>query len=304
MLLKHNKVIARIKGGLGNQLFCYAAARRLSLMGNAELVIDHVTGFIRDLKYSRCYALDQFNISARKATPRERMEPFERHRRGLAKLICRQRSFHQRRYLEQEGIDFDPRLLSFKVNGTIYLDGLWQSEDYFKDVQDIIRKDLTIIPPEDEDNKRLAKRINASNAVAVHVRWFDSSNGHCSQHNVRADYYRKAVTCILQSVKEPHFFVFSDNPDAACRLLDLPENVVSVLCHNRGDENAYADLWLMSQCKHFIIANSTFSWWGAWLGENENATIISPGLVKGRITAWGFDGLIPDRWIILEGPFT
>ena len=80
------RVIARIKGGLGNQLFCYAAARRLALVNNAELVIDDVTGFVRDHQYCRQYMLDRFQIPVRKATPSERLEPFERYRRGVHKV--------------------------------------------------------------------------------------------------------------------------------------------------------------------------------------------------------------------------
>jgi len=291
-----DKVIARLKGGLGNQLFCYAAARRLALVNGAELVIDDVTGFVRDHKYKRNYALDHFNITARKATPRERLEPFERYRRGLAKMVARRRPFHQRRYVEQDGIDFDRRLLEFKVEGTVYLDGLWQSEEYFRDVADIIRKDLAIIHPKDERNKESAKRIQRGNAVAVHVRWFESPNLQSTTHNLDKKYYMRAVNEITGKVREPHFFLFSDNPDVARRMLDLPKDAVTALSQNRGDEKAYADLGLMSQCKHFVIANSTFSWWGAWLGEKTNSIIISPGEMRGEITAWGFEGLIPNRW--------
>jgi len=125
-LLKDVKIIARIKGGLGNQLFCYAAARRLALVSNAELVIDDVTGFIRDRQYRRKYALDTFPISARRATPRERKDPIGRYRRGIAKFIAKQHPFHERNYIEQEGTDFDQRLLEFRPKGTVYIDGLWQ----------------------------------------------------------------------------------------------------------------------------------------------------------------------------------
>ena len=81
-----NKIIARIKGGLGNQLFCYAAARRLALANNVELVIDDVTGFARDRQYGRQYALDHLHIPVRKATPAERLELFQRYRRGLMNI--------------------------------------------------------------------------------------------------------------------------------------------------------------------------------------------------------------------------
>ena len=97
------KVITRIRGGLGNQLFCYAAARRLAVINDAELVIDDVTGFIRDQEYRRKYHLDVFNIPARKASPSERMEPFERIRRGIAKFMSSRKTFERKGYIVQEG---------------------------------------------------------------------------------------------------------------------------------------------------------------------------------------------------------
>ena len=93
-----NKIIPRIFGGLGNQLFCYAAARRLALVNDAELVIDDVTGFARDREYRRQYMLDRFRIPVRKATPAERLEPFERYRRGLMKWLSRSKPFMERHY--------------------------------------------------------------------------------------------------------------------------------------------------------------------------------------------------------------
>ncbi len=293
------QVIVRIKGGLGNQLFCYAAARRLALVNQAELVIDEVTGFVRDHRYRRKYALDKFAISARKATPHERMEPFERYRRGLAKVIARRRPFHTRRYVEQEGLDFDPRLLDFNVKGTVYLDGYWQSEGYFKDVEQTIRDDLLITPPGDETNCVMAKRINSCNAVAVHVRWFESPQAENHHHNIGSPYYTKAIQEIRDRVTRSHFFLFSDEPEAAMRALELPQDEATCVSHNKGDENAYADLWLMSQCKHFIIANSTFSWWGAWLSPHEEKVVIAPHMVQSGISSWGFKGLIPDEWLRL-----
>ena len=121
---KNKIIIARIKGGLGNQLFCYAAARRLALVNGAELVIDDVTGFSRDSLYRRSYMLDNFSIQCRKATPAERMEPFEKYRRYLARRYNKILSFERRRYIEQKGIDFDRRLLNLKITSTVCLDGL------------------------------------------------------------------------------------------------------------------------------------------------------------------------------------
>lgn len=295
---RHNKVIARIKGGLGNQLFCYAAARRLALVNNAELVIDDVTGFVRDHKYHRQYALDHFHIPVRKATPAERLEPFERYRRGLIKLVSHRKPFAERRYLEQEGIELDKRFLALKVKGTLYLDGYWQSEDYFKDVEEIIREDLSIIEPKDALNQRTAGEIRNCCAVALHVRWFDSP-GSAATYNVTADYYQRAIALLEEKIESPRYFLFSDNPKAARSRFTLPENLVTSISHNRGDENAYADLWLMTQCRHFIIANSTFSWWGGWLRRGTEKIVISPKLeiLEGKMTSWNFSGQIPNSWL-------
>ncbi|MCP5451746.1 MAG: alpha-1,2-fucosyltransferase [Gammaproteobacteria bacterium] len=292
------KVIVRIKGGLGNQLFCYAAARRLALVNDAELVIDDVTGFIRDRTYARQYALDHFNIPCRKATPAERMEPFERYRRGMMKWLSRRKPFVERCYLEQEGRDFDSRLLYFKVNCTVYLDGLWQSEGYFKDVEQAIREDLQIIPPMDALNEHMAGEIRNSNAVALHVRWFDPPDT-TTVHNCSGDYYQRAIALMERKIDSPCYFLFSDDLEVTRAKLTLPSERTTFVSQNQGDESAYADLWLMTQCKHFITANSTFSWWGAWLGENSEKIVVVPKPIVSKIgiNSWGFSGQLPSSWI-------
>lgn len=292
------KVIVRIKGGIGNQLFMYAAARRLALVNNAKLVIDDVSGFVRDKKYQRHYALDHFSITARKATPQERLEPFERFRRALLKYQARKKPFSQRRYIEQEKNGFDPRLLALRFDDTIYLDGYWQSENYFKDIENVIRADLEIIPPNDERNRRMAQMIQSSESVALHVRWFDPQ-GTDESHNASVDYYTKAISLISDRVASPHFFIFSDDPVAVQNKILLTTNRSTIIMHNQGDKNAYADLWLMTQCKHFIIANSTFSWWGAWLSPNPKKMVIAPKMNVSGITWWQHEDIVPSSWLAI-----
>lgn len=293
-----SKIICRIKGGLGNQLFCYAAARRLALVNDAELIIDDVTGFARDRQFARQYMLDHFHIPCRKATSSERLEPFERYRRGFLKLLSRRLPFAQRPYVEQTGFDYEERLLTLRVNSDIHVDGLWQSERYFKDVEQTIREDLRIIPPADELNQQMAEKIRTCNAVALHVRWFNAP-GSEGELNLAVDYYHRAIVLMEEKVRSPHFFLFSDSPEAARVLLDLPESKVTFVSHNLGNVNAYADLWLMMQCKHFITANSSFSWWGAWLAESSDKIVVTPAIKQEVVqeTNWGFDGLIPEEWI-------
>lgn len=292
-------IIPRIFGGIGNQLFCYAAARRLALVNNAELVIDDVSGFIRDFDYQRHYELDHFSIPCRRATVGERLEPFSRIRRYLMRVNNRRRPFEERNYIQQEFIDFEPRLLQAKPRGTVYMEGYWQSESYFKDIEATIRADLQIIPPNDAANLAMAARIRGNLSVAVHVRFFDAPND-TGINNASGDYYARAVERMETLAPSAHYFVFSDRPDQARSRIPLPVERFSIVSHNHGNESAYADLWLMTLCQHFIIANSTFSWWGAWLADNPGKHVMAPNFnIEGnhRVTSWGFKGLLPQDWI-------
>lgn len=294
-----NKIIPRIIGGLGNQLFCYAAARRLALVNHAELVLDDVSGFVYDAVYQRHYQLDHFNIPCRKATAIERLEPFSRLRRLFKRKWNQRLPFALRAYLLQEGIDYDPRFLDLKPQGIVYLEGYWQSENYFKDVECTIRQDLQIKPPTDAANIALAERISKGTAIAVHVRFFDEPNT-TGINNAPGDYYTRAIKQMECLAPAAHYYIFSDQPEAARARIPLPDTRFTLVAHNKGDENAHADLWLMTQCQHFIIANSTFSWWGAWLANKPDKLVIAPGFEKrdGKMW-WGFKGLLPDAWIKL-----
>jgi hypothetical protein len=292
-----SKIVVRVLGGLGNQLFCYAAARRLALVNHAELVIDDVSGFAYDSEYRRNYQLDHFHISCRKATAGERLEPLQRARRYLKRRWNQHVPFAQRTYLVQEGIDFDPRLLFVKPRGTVYLEGYWQSEGYFEDVASKLRQELQITPPLDAANHAIAAQIRGCTAVVVHVRFFDQPQ-IAGINNAPSDYYTRAIETMERLVPAAHYFIFSDQPESARARIPLPDARVTLVTHNQGDEHAYADLWLMTQCQHFIIANSTFSWWGAWLAEHMDKRVIAPGfeMRQGKMW-WGFKGLLPSAWV-------
>ena len=295
------RLIAVIKGGLGNQLFAYAAARRLALVNGAELIIDDASGFSADAQYRRQYALDHFHIHGRQATVRERLEPFSTVRRRGLRWLARHRPFALRRYIEQEGVDFDARILKLRFRDCRFLEGYWQSERYFEDIEDIIRNDLRIVPPTDRENRNMAEKIADNTSVAIHIRWFDSPEDRQSPYNISIDYYKRAIEILERRLSAPHYFVFSDNPEAAVAKLPLTKDRMTLVAHNANDGLAHADLWLMKQCQHFIIANSTFSWWGAWLSENREKIVLAPDLTirKGK-AAWGFDGLIPASWELLS----
>ena len=291
------KVIVRIKGGLGNQLYCYAAAKRLAIKNNAELIIDDVSGFKRDYLYQRRYMLDRFKIPHRKATSIERLNPFERVRRGLRKKIQQQKSFENRNYVEQEFNEFDSRLLDLRISQDVYIDGLWQSEKYFSDVEKEIRSDLEMKLPLDQKNLSIIKKIKEKNSVALHIRWFEKNTTN-SNANVQLKYYQIALDKMETLLTEPYYFIFSDNPEKARTSIKLPDGRFEFITHNNEEENTIWDFWLMQQCDNFIIANSTFSWWAAWLSKNDKKVVFFPRLQhdKKNQWCWDYEGQMPNGW--------
>ena len=301
------KVVVRLKGGLGNQLFCYAAARRLAWVNDAELVLDAVTGFKYDHLYQRTYALGIFRIPARLATPSEQMEPLGRLRRLISRKLSERKPLAQRRYIRQVGVDFDPGIVTLRLQeGTTYFDAFGQSEWYFADIRELLLQDLAMSAPSDQTNLEIAKQIEASPSVALHVRWFDAGDAARSS-NTSLAYYAHAIRELLSRVGRAHFFIFSDRPEQAAALLAplMQGQSCTVVRHNvRSGGNAEADFWLMCQCHHFIIGNSTFAWWAAWLGEHshEGVQVFAPARYvdpKHSVTAWAFPGLLPERWTVL-----
>ena len=294
------KIFAFLQGGLGNQLFIYSAAKRLSVRTQAELVLDTESGFLNDKTYRRKYMLEHFNIDARPATTAERLACLWKIRRKTYRLFSINLFPKHSTYLLKISTDYYEPLLSLDFKKTLLLEGYWQSETYFTDIEDIIRKDLAITPPQDEMNRKMMERILASESVAVHVRYFHTPNSS-SPFNLGETYYRKAISFIKERTDNPHFFIFSDIPDHAREVTGLSSKESTLLRHNIGDEQSYADLWLMSKCKHHVIANSTFSWWGAWLAGHSDQLVVAPGkMYSGKYITWGFDKLIPDHWNTIQ----
>ena len=138
--------------------------------------------------------------------------------------------------------------------------------------------------------KFLAYNFFRSNFLAIFLAELNSA-GNSMSSDTRNDFMEKKLS-------NAHYYIFSDQPDAAESQICIPRSRFTLIKNNIGDEMAYADLWLMAQCKHFIIANSTFSWWGAWLGLFPDKIVIAPGFEKCYGNAWwGFRGLLPKAWI-------
>ena len=287
-------VVARISGGLGNQLFCYAAARRLAFKNNAELVLDTVSGFAYDRLYKRTFQLGNFSTNFREATASERLEPFSRVRRYVMRFMSKLKKSN-RKYFTNFTNTYDSLILSIRFSGSLYFEGYWQDERYFKDCEALIREDLAIKPPTDKLNLRTAKSIKSHLSIAIHVRYFFNPD---TGNDIDPNYYNAAINVMERKFENAHYYLFSDKPYEAEKIIDLPPDRITIVNHNLGDEKAYADLWLMSLCDHFIIASSTFSWWGAWLSEKSSKYVIAPDykIHGGGDAAKVFSRIILKEW--------
>jgi hypothetical protein len=282
-------IISRIKGGLGNQLFAYAASRRLSIINSDELLLDSYSGFKRDYKFQRKFQLKYFNI------PCKTINTKTIYLRKLQKLISKFLPYNKKFYIEQEFDDFDERLLSLKTNKrTITVDGLWQSELYFADIEEIIRNDLIFTLTNNKLIQDTIELIEKTESVSIHVRMFGSKG---DKRNVSSEYYEKAISYFQKSLSNPIFYLFTDNIDYAEDLLSK----ANINFHNISDKkyheiNDVAELLLMSKCEHHIIANSTFSWWGAWLAKSRNQKVSYPLPGIGNNWCWNYTGQMPKNW--------
>jgi len=293
------KIITRLCGGIGNQLFIYAASRRLAYINNAELVLDIVSGFKHDYKYRRNFQLSHFNIKSRNARPSEIFHPFTRYVLRIKSWLNRPVQYSNKNYIKEYNLDFDNRLLDFRVHSNLYLEGYWQSYKYFEDIEGVIRSDLEIIPPNDSVNLSTAKKITNSKSVAIHIRYFDNSLNN-SSNNAPVEYYIDAIR--RMEIEEPnsHYFIFSDKPINGAIKLYLPKNRFTIINHNFTPDMAYADLWLMSLCNNFIASNSTFCWWACWLSKNTKKIVFCPSQNRfDKEHSWALSNLIPDDWVQL-----
>ncbi len=286
-------IIVNLKGGIGNQLFQYALGRHLALKNNTELKLD-ISGLDKANKVGDIYRpfdLDSFSIKATIANNDEVSKL--KYPYGLLSKAWRWFSF---KILKEKNLVFDPKVLKWSDN--LYLDGYWQSPKYFDDIRETLLSELVFNRILSTSAQDYLKQIETNNSIALHVRRGDyvknptvlKEFGICSN-----DYYTKAVKYISENVTHPIFFVFSDDIEWVKENIHLPESTIYVKGPNM---TAIEDLVLMSKCQHNIIANSSFSWWSAWLNNHSNKIVIAP-------TPW-FDtieydkDLIPKSWIQIQ----
>ena len=269
-------VIAKILGGLGNQLFQYAMGRSLASRTGSELKLD-LDWFASEGAPGRSFLLDRFNIHYRVATDPD-IRALLRWRRLLGRDLHEALvPFHRKKYIRLR--DFEPFREKYRtLGGNVYLEGYWTDERYFRDMSHELRSEFTLRGELSPYHRRMSEAIAGSESVSVHVR-----RGDYVTHDrfrpifdiCNREYYAKAIDEIVRTVPDPRFFVFSDDIEWARRHLRTGHDTAYV--SQADGDSPDEELVLMSLCRHNIIANSTFSWWGAWLNRNEGKRVVAPG---------------------------
>lgn len=294
-----NAVTVSLCGGLGNQLFQYAAARAVALRCNADLVLD-LAWFDEVLSSPnvtpRNYALAPFGLPVHLERASFLMGTKTSHLMRVFHRIGNRLGLDLggKRFVE-ESFRFDKRVLSLQA--PVWLTGYWQSPHYFSDVAPQIREEIGVFRGLTDSCVDLLQKMRAVDSICIHIRRGDyvtnkeasSFHGLCS-----LDYYRNAVDRVSSGLNVPYGFVFSDDPVWAKENLNL-ECEFTVVDVNGVDE-PHLDLWLMSACKHFVIANSSLSWWGAWLSSSPGKRVIAPARWFSNSTMDTSD-LFPSDWV-------
>ena len=257
-------IIINLNSQLGNQMFQYALARKLQTMGR-QVKFD--TWYYK--QYPKHYALDIFPVTVDVASGNEIGKERDERRTYPARL--RRKLFGKRKSIfsevESRSLMYKPDILQLKHG---YVDGYWQSEKYFSDIRTIILKDFTFPPVNDTKNRELIDRISEQTTVSIHIRRGDYANGFPM---MTPQYYENAINYFESVYNEVYFLVFSNDMDWAKQNLQFSQG--EFVDWNTG-KDSWKDMYLMTQCNHHIIANSSFSWWGAWLNQKENKEVIAP----------------------------
>lgn len=311
-------IIIRLVGGLGNQLFQYALGRKLSYINNVELKLD-ISNYKTDSL--RSYQLDKFNIVESIASKEEIAQfvncKIEAIFYKYVNLLTNNKGgsllkaimgdiihksfninqftipFYRRQYIIERSPFFDPDVL--KVTDNAYFVGYWNSYKYFEDIEQLLKKDFTLKNPCSSNISTVSDQIQNTESVSIHIRRGDYLTNK-SYLVLSLNYYHKAIEELCHSVTDPHFFIFSDEPTWVENNFSIPYPMT--LVKGNGPDNPHVDLILMSMCKHHIIANSTFSWWGAWLGTEKNKQVYFPK----SYYSFNYDlrGVNPESWSMID----
>lgn len=285
-------VVVQITAGLGNQLFQYAAARSISLRTKQPLYLD-LAYYSR--KPNRAYRLAAYQLPANVATEIE-LENFFTvfHKlpciKGLIFRFNKLLPFSWKRIVQEGSPHFDARLS--KIKRSTYLSGFWQCDRYFAEHAQVIRRELILPTSIPQCYLPLLAQIMSSNSVGLVVRRGDYLGIPNTQGICTLGYYRRALAAIAETVPDYRVFVFSDDIPWCRENFRWIKNVDYI--SNETPDRPEEHLRILSKCNHFILANSSYAWWGAWLGEHPKKLVVGPEKWMQKST--GLGEILPNDW--------
>ena len=288
-------VIVKIQGGLGNQLFQYVFGMRTALNLGVQLKLDLSFFEANHKNTKREFELTKLGVDCQVATKKE-VNKLLKYKLLVGRDVYEffvplsLRSYVREKYKQRQICRY------LRLKDDVYLDGYWVDEKYFDDIRDKVGE-LFVFENIDQFLPVL-NEMQDNDSISLHVRRGDYTTSYSHQFiQCDCEYYQKAIDHIIPKTNKPHVYVFSDDIIWVKRNLKLDVPTTYVTTYITKDN--ISDLYLMASCKHNIIANSTFSWWGAWLGNAENKLVVTPAIRQDAIekTNWGFDGLIPAGWL-------
>ncbi|MBR9706716.1 alpha-1,2-fucosyltransferase [Candidatus Pacearchaeota archaeon] len=289
-------IIVEIGRGLGNAMYVYSAALALAKHHKTELKIDasYVNCWPRLEKYGGDweYSFGKFNVSAKRATKKEiRQHIFKTNFRLVDKFLRKKKLFQKRVYTHGT---YNPREELFKLPNDIYLWGYFGHPKYFDHIKNDLRHEFELKDDAKQKILPLINKLKSEESVAIHVRRGDLIR--IGALLLTKEYYAKAVSMIKKKVRNPKFYVFSDEPEWCKKNFDFDVSI-EYIEGNKG----YEDFELIKSCKHKILANSALSWWAGYLSDIKNAIIISPRPFTHWISlAKQAEEIIPRKWIKID----
>lgn len=292
-------IITQLQGGLGNQLFQYATARALSLQKKASLLLDcdWYSKLYRDVT-PRDLLLTEFNtVGTTIAISPEIEKP-----NWLRRISQKFWPLNPFIFAEKSPYQFDPSLNQSPAfqQQNLYLMGYWQSFKYFESIKSILHTELTSLMPLSQHYQTYFEKIEATHSTMVHVRrgdYISLGTANSVHGTTTLDYYLRGMNLQINKNEDTQFFVFSDDLDWAKKNLAHQERLIFIESLNTKDA-VIQELELMKHCKNHLIANSSLSWWGAWLRKNSEGIVICPKNWTNNLTM-NWDDLLPSTWMRL-----
>jgi Glycosyl transferase family 11 len=283
-------IIVRLQGGLGNQLFQYAAGKALAKRLSIPFKLETITSLQKDKR--RHIALNDLHTEFDLASKREvkKFVSFPTLYRHYPSFFSR---FGKNIYHEPH-FHFDEKF--FRLNDPVFLDGFWQSPLYFKDIEAILRQEFTIKPELIKNVIEKGKELETQSSIAVHIRRGDFLNEKITAfHGVMSPfYYEKAIRLVKEKVPAASVYFFSDDIEWVKKNLTVDRNAELISAFT---QSAIEDFYLMTKCRHNIIANSSFSWWPAWMNTHPDKIVVAPKNWFAEKSGMNTNDLIPSGWV-------